>query len=96
MPLAEMVDRFLWDADIVLAEGFKSAPEPTIEVFREGTGGEPLFGAKGNVAEGPIALVTDRGGMDVSIPVFDLGDPESIGKIADFLEERFQLDGSES
>ena len=95
MPLSELVERFLWDADIVLAEGFKSAAEPTIEVFRFVNGGEPLSFADPEASSGTIALVTDRTGMDVSIPVFDLGDSNFVGKLADFLEERFPMKGME-
>ncbi len=57
MPLSELVDRFLWDADIVLAEGFKTAPEPKVEVFRDAPGSEPFFDAG-----------SDRASMTTSIP----------------------------
>ena len=46
MPLRELVQRFLWDAEIVLAEGFKKAPEPKIEIFRRGVHESPIFGSK--------------------------------------------------
>jgi len=93
MPLSELVERFLWDADIVLAEGFKAAPEPTIEVFRFAEGGEPFVLTDPAGSPGTIALVTDRTGTDVSVPVFDLGDSGFVGRLVDFLEGRLPMKG---
>lgn len=97
MPLKELVHRFLWDADIVLAEGFKKAPEPKIEIFRRGVHEVPFFESEDQPgASGPIlALVTDQEGLDLPIPVFLLdapypGEPSpSIRALADFVEKTF-------
>ncbi|MCJ7626796.1 MAG: molybdopterin-guanine dinucleotide biosynthesis protein MobB, partial [Longimicrobiales bacterium] len=102
---SELVDRFLWDADIVLAEGFKTAPEPKVEVFRDAPGSEPFFDSGNDRASRTtsrttplttsmtLALVTDRPGMDLPIPLFDLGDPDYLTGLADFLEARFLKGG---
>jgi molybdopterin-guanine dinucleotide biosynthesis protein B len=88
MPLSDLVNRFLWDADIVLAEGFKTAPEPTIEVFRAGPGLKPLFDPDEAQSSTTLALVTDLPGLQLPIPVFDLNDQGFIGHLAGFLEHR--------
>ena len=90
MPLSELVDRFLWDADFVLAEGFNTAPEPKVEVFRDLPGSEPLFDSEGEHGSGTIAFVTDRSGLELAIPVFDLNGEDVVARLADFLEHRFQ------
>ena len=94
MPLAELVDRFLWDADIVLAEGFNAAPGPKVEVFRDLLGSEPFLDSEGESASGTIAFVTDRSDLRLGIPVFDLNNEGFVARLADFLEHRF-LEGGE-
>ena len=89
MPLSELVARFLWDADIVLAEGFKAAPEPKIEVFRAGKGEEPLFGQDEARSSRTLAMVTDGVGMEMPIPLFDLNDAAYLARLADFLVHNF-------
>ncbi len=93
MPLSELVTRFLWDADIVLAEGFKAAPEPKIEVFRAANDGAPLFGQTETVSGRTLALVTDRARMEISIPVFDLNREGYLAELADFLVNTFLTPG---
>lgn len=93
MTLSELVERFLWDADIVLAEGLKGSPEPKIEVFREGDEAEPLFAAQASWSATTIAVVTDREGLEAPIPVFHLGDPGFAAALGDFVEDRFLLVG---
>lgn len=107
MPLAEMVRRFLWDAEIVLAEGFKKSPEPKIEVYRKESQLTRLFDAAAQAVgqEGTesgvgrtLALVTDEEGLDLPIPVFSLGSPEDDGlldtavALADFVEATFLIE----
>ncbi|MGW8267228.1 MAG: molybdopterin-guanine dinucleotide biosynthesis protein B [Longimicrobiales bacterium] len=91
MSLEEVVQRFLWDADIVLAEGFKSMPEPKIEVFRKGTHPVPLFDPGDPAWTRTLALVTDATDLKVSIPVFPLNDPELAGLLSDLVETSFRL-----
>ena len=47
--LEELVVRFLADADVVVAEGFKTSSAPKIEVFRRATHAQPLYGADADV-----------------------------------------------
>ena len=89
MPLSDLVARFLWDAQIVLAEGFKTDPEPRIEVFRESPGSEPLYDPEEEESSRTIALVSDRPHLQLPIPVFDLNDEGFVSPLADFLERRF-------
>jgi molybdopterin-guanine dinucleotide biosynthesis protein B len=95
MGLTEIVQRFLWDADIVLAEGFKSAPQPKVEVFRGVTGSEPLCGQGGDGRPGGIiAMVSDQEGLELPIPVFDSTRDGWVPDLADFLVERFLPNGN--
>jgi molybdopterin-guanine dinucleotide biosynthesis protein B len=57
-PLA-LARRYLGDADIVLAEGYKHAPLPKIEVFRPAVARPPIYDA--GSADAPLwaAIVTD-------------------------------------
>jgi len=93
MALPEMVGRFLWDADIVLAEGFKSLPEPKLEIHRKGTHANPLFDPSDPESVRTLALVTDDPALKLSIPSFLLDEPEMVGGLADFVEETFQMKG---
>jgi molybdopterin-guanine dinucleotide biosynthesis protein MobB len=92
MPLAELVRRFLWDAEIVLAEGFKTSPEPKIEVFRDGGEAEPLFDAGDPALSRTLAMVTDRPDLDVPVPVFSLKDPDLIPLLATFVVDACGLE----
>jgi molybdopterin-guanine dinucleotide biosynthesis protein MobB len=89
MPLSELVERFLWDADVVLAEGFKAAPEPNVEVFRDAPGSQPLFDQDKAGTSRTLALVTDRPGIQLPIPVFDVNNQNSVVRLADLLEHKF-------
>lgn len=51
--------RYLHDADIVLAEGFKRAPLPKIEVFRRAVSEQPLYDAASSNCREWVAIVTD-------------------------------------
>ena len=92
MPLSELVERFLWDADIVLAEGFKAASQPTIEVFRGASGSRPLFDPGGDESQGTLALVTDRPGLQAPFPVFDMNDPGFLAQLTNLVVKRFLSD----
>lgn len=51
--------RYMQGADIVLAEGFKAAPLPKIEVFRRVAGSRPLYDGAAPNASQWIAVITD-------------------------------------
>jgi molybdopterin-guanine dinucleotide biosynthesis protein MobB len=57
-PIA-LARRYLTDADVVLAEGFKHAPIPKIEVFRSSVASSPIYDAGSADAALWAALVTD-------------------------------------
>ena len=78
----EKMRSYLFDMDIVLAEGFKKQNLPKIEVFRaESVHKNPLCLADENL----IAFVTDSD-YTPDVPVFGL---EDIRQIADFIESGF-------
>jgi molybdopterin-guanine dinucleotide biosynthesis protein B len=89
LPLVDLVERFLSDADLVLAEGFKASPFPKIEVFRTEAGGVPWTGSETEMAGTILALVSDGPVPAVPVPVFSLQDPGHLEDFADFLEGRF-------
>lgn len=91
LPLSELVSRFLWDGDVVLAEGFKNAPEPKIEVFRKDTHEAPLYDPLDPESRRTLALVTDDPDAGAAIPLFSLVDPDTIARLADFVEEKLAL-----
>lgn len=71
------------DADIVLVEGYKSAPHPKVEAFRAVNGREPLANSNSS-----IVAVAGKGDFDTSLPVLDLDDT---GAIADYILEQVGL-----
>jgi molybdopterin-guanine dinucleotide biosynthesis protein MobB len=52
--------RYLNDADLVLAEGYRAAPLPKIEVFRRAAGDGPIYDPAAPNAGEWVALVTDE------------------------------------
>ena len=55
----ELARRYFMDMDVVIVEGFKTAPIPKIEVYRREVAKAPLFDAKAPNAEEWLAVVTD-------------------------------------
>jgi molybdopterin-guanine dinucleotide biosynthesis protein B len=66
--------RYFEGADIVLVEGFRSAPIPKIEVFRREAGPVPLFDPKGPQAGEWVAIVTDDDKLEAAFPVLRFRD----------------------
>lgn len=77
-PLMEILNLIGDDFDIVLAEGFKKASAPKIEVHRKGSETELVC-----PPEELIAVVTDAP-LDAAVTQFS---PEDISSIADFIEQ---------
>lgn len=75
---AQLAERFLGEADMVLAEGFSLTPGDKIEVLRRECGKPPRC----TVADGLIALVTDMDEVYPELPHFALDD---VAGLADFL-----------
>ncbi len=75
---AQLAERFLGEADMVLAEGFSLAPGNKIEILRRACGKPPRCA----IEDGLIAIVTDMDEVYPQLPHFALGD---IAGLADFL-----------
>jgi molybdopterin-guanine dinucleotide biosynthesis protein B len=80
LSLDELANRFIRQADIIIAEGFKRDRHPKIEVFRQGGHSQPLATELKNV----IAVVTDAP-LVSDIPCVS---PADIIAIADIIEEQ--------
>jgi len=79
--LAQIRERYIRNADIILAEGYKGNPHPKIEVFRSELRQERLCGPEDNL----IALAGDQP-VPAGVPCFDRNDATGI---ADLIEKRF-------
>ena len=75
---AQLAERFLGEADMVLAEGFSLTPGDKIEVLRRECGKPPRCA----VEDGLIAIVTDMDEIYPQLPHFALDD---IAGLADFM-----------
>lgn len=85
--LETLVRRFGGDADIVVAEGFKTAAYPCIEVFRVTAHQRPLLGdpAVGR-PERYLAVLTDDPAFEADCPVLDVDDPDRFRRLADLVQ----------
>jgi len=79
--LDEIRERYIRNADIILAEGYKENPHPKIEVFRTDLLRERLCGPEDNL----IALAGDRP-VATDVPFYDWNDATGI---ANLIEKRF-------
>jgi molybdopterin-guanine dinucleotide biosynthesis protein B len=77
----QLAQRFLGEADLVLAEGFSLCTTPKIEVLRRACDQPPRCA----VEDGLIAIVTDMDEVYPQLPHFGL---EDIAAIAQFILER--------
>ena len=78
---AQLAERFLGEADLVLVEGFSLVPGNKIEILRRECGKPPRC----PLDSGLIALVTDMDEVYPQLPHFALDD---VAGLADFLLER--------
>lgn len=83
MQIAEIVEQYFQDIDLVLTEGYKSGDKPKIEVHRKGVSPELLCGPEDNL----IAVITDEE-MGVNCPQFRWS---QIELLADFIIEKCQI-----
>ncbi len=74
----QLAERFLGEADMVLAEGFSHAPGPKIEILRRACGKPPRCALE----DGLIAIVTDCPEIYPELPHFGLDD---LAGLAEFL-----------
>ena len=77
----QLAERFLGEADLVLAEGVSHADGPKVEVLRRACGKPPRCA----IGDGLVALVTDCPEIYPELPHFDL---EDAAGVADFLLRR--------
>lgn len=79
--LEELVGRYFWLEDVIVAEGFKRSHYPKIEIFRTAVEPAPICGLGDNL----IAVVTDDQ-ADPGVPVFRFSQVEAV---ADLVEDRY-------
>lgn len=92
-PLQDLVRDYLCDAEIVVAEGFKTAPFPKIEVFRSSAHPEPLYGCDAAANGKYLAILADNAGpLAPGVPVMDINAPNRFALLADLLVTEFKLD----
>ncbi len=77
----QLAQRFLGEADLVLAEGFSHAPGAKIEVLRRACDKPPRCA----IEDGLIAIVTDMDEVYPQLPHFGL---EDVKGIVDFILQR--------
>ncbi|MHB1117001.1 molybdopterin-guanine dinucleotide biosynthesis protein B [Sideroxydans sp.] len=70
----QLAERFMGEADLVLAEGFSHAPGAKIEVLRRACSATPRCSPE----EGVVALVTDVDEAHAQLPHFALDDVDGI------------------
>jgi len=80
-PVAELVGRYFYDVDLVLAEGYKHTALPKIEIHRTAAHSTPLADRDRSW----LALVTDSP-ANGALPRFGLDDTSGL---ADFIVSRF-------
>jgi molybdopterin-guanine dinucleotide biosynthesis protein B len=73
LTLDEITERFFYDVDIVLAEGYKREAKPKIEVHRKVLERELLS----TRADGLIAVMSDEP-LELEVPCFDINDITSL------------------
>jgi len=66
--------QYMQGADIVLTEGYKAAPLPKIEVFRQAAAREPLYDAAAPNAAEWVAVITDDPDFKAECPVLHFHD----------------------
>jgi molybdopterin-guanine dinucleotide biosynthesis protein B len=80
----QLAERFLGEADVVLAEGFSHAPGVKIEVLRRECDKPPRC----SIEDGLVAIVTDMDEVYPQLPHFGL---EDVSGIADFVLQQNDL-----
>lgn len=77
----ESLEKYLYDMDLIITEGYKRENKPKIEIYRSARHKEPFCLNDDNL----IALVTDAD-IDVKAPKFGW---DEIEKIADLIEKKY-------
>lgn len=66
--------RYMEGADIVIAEGFKAAPLPKIEVYRRAVADRPLYNPRATNAREWVAILTDDPDFEAECSVLHFTD----------------------
>ncbi len=85
-PLDLLLTRHLAEAEIVVAEGFRGAMLPKVEIYRSAVQPEPVLEPELAREAGALAVVTDRPGLPWSVPVLDPGAPDLAARVSDLAE----------
>lgn len=83
-----LVRRYMDGADVVLIEGFKAAPLPKVEVFRQSTADRPLYDPASTTASQWIAIVTDDPDFQAECPVLHFFDTNWLQLLASLAWDR--------
>jgi len=86
MGLSEIVQAYLADAEIVVAEGYKADGHPTVEVYRRAAHSSPWYGPDHPHRDTFLAIVTDRPDFKAHVPVISLDDDDRVSRVADLVE----------
>jgi len=84
-PLETLVARYLPDAGLVVAEGFKSSAAPRVEVYRPSVHADPLYRSGDDRY---LAVLTDAETFQAHVPVLDVHDPARFRRLAKLVEAR--------
>lgn len=76
LSLAQLIDRFIRDVDVVLVEGYKSSGYPKIEVHRKATG-MPLL----PLSPGERMAVASDEPLELAVPRFGLDDADGVAAL---------------
>jgi molybdopterin-guanine dinucleotide biosynthesis adapter protein len=69
-----LAQRYMEGADIVLVEGFKAAPLPKIEVYRQAMADKPLYNPRATNAREWVAFLTDDPDFEAECTVLHFHD----------------------
>ena len=69
-----LAQRYMEGADIVLVEGFKAAPLPKIEVYRQAVADKPLYSPRATNAREWVAILTDDPDLEAECSVLHFHD----------------------
>jgi molybdopterin-guanine dinucleotide biosynthesis protein MobB len=86
-----LAQQYMHGADIVLAEGYKAAPLPKIEVFRRAVADAPIYREASPDAEQWIAVVTDDSAFRAACTVLHFNDTIWLQLLANLAWERSQI-----
>ncbi len=82
--LAETIERYFTDVNIILTEGFKKSAMPKIEVHRAERSATLL--CRGEEHDPTLLAVASDEPLQLDVPVFDIDDAAGL---SDFIEKRF-------